>query len=96
MIYLSVAGKHRKRFLTFSLTQLRENFMMNLGQEKNRLVYLMGEEEEFANRFNSFISTKNIHSLEKEFSKAYEHISANGNAKIIFLDLALQMVKIIR
>ena len=94
---ISLSGREaQKRFLTFSLTQLRENFMMSMGQEENRLVYLMSEEEEFARKFNTFINTKNIYALEKEFSLAYEHISANGNAKIIFLDLALRIVKIIR
>ena len=70
--------------------------MMNLGQKQNQLVYLIGEEEEFATKFNSFINTGNIYRMEKEFTDAHRHISANGNAKIIFLDLALRLVKIIR
>lgn len=86
----------QKRFLTFSIAQLRENFMMNLGQDKNQLVYLMGEEADFARKFNQFINKNNIVQLTNEFSLAHSHISANGNAKIVLLDLALRVVKLIR
>lgn len=62
----------------------------------NKLVYLMGEEEEFARKFSTTITEKNIFALNKELSLAHEHISANGNAKIVFLDLGLRIAKIIK
>ena len=94
---ISSSGREaQKRFLLFTIGQLRENLMMNLGQNMNRLVYLMGEEEEFAKKFSSTITEKNIFALNKEFSLAHEHISANGNAKIVFLDLGLRIAKIIK
>ena len=69
---------------------------MNIGQDKNQLVYLMGEEADFAKKFNQFINKKNIVPLFNEFTLAHTHISANGNAKIVLLDLALTIVKLIR
>ena len=86
----------QKRFLSFSVDQVRENYMLNIGQKSNRLVYLMGEEAEFAAKFNSFINSANAEKLTEEFNRAYTHISANGNAKIVLLDLALKIVKLIR
>jgi len=94
---MAVSGREaQKRFLDFSVAQLRENYMMNLGQKKNKLVYLLGEEEKFADGFNTFVNSKNIQGLNREFSGAHNHISANGNAKIVFLDLALKVIKLIR
>jgi DNA polymerase-3 subunit delta' len=86
----------QKRFLTFATGQLRENFMLNIGQDKNQLVYLVGEEAEFAGKFKQFINKKNIVPLINEFTLAHTQISANGNAKIVLLDLALNVVKLIR
>jgi DNA polymerase-3 subunit delta' len=70
--------------------------MMNIGQDKNKLVYLGDEEVAFAKKFSSFIHEKNINLLSSEFTLANSHIAANGNPKIVFLDLALNIVKYIR
>ena len=94
-----IAGTGReaqKRFLTFCVDQVRENYMLNIGQKKNRLVYLMGEEAEFAENFNAFIIDGNVERLNEEFNRAYTHIAANGNAKIVFLDMSLKIVKLKR
>jgi len=94
-----IAGTGReaqKRFLSYSLEQLRENFMMNIGMKDKNLVYLAGEEAEFAEKFNSVINKNIITPISEQFSQAHIHISANGNAKIIFLDLAINLVKLIR
>ena len=94
---IAITGREaQKRFLDFSIDQLRENYMMNIGQLKNKLVYLLGEEEKFARGFNVYVNSDNINELTREFSRAHHHISANGNAKIVLLDLALKVVKLIR
>lgn len=86
----------QKRFLTFSLEQLRENYMLNIGMADKNLGFLSDKEAEFATNFNSVINKKNIAPLADQFSKAHIHISANGNAKIIFLDMAINVIKLIR
>ncbi len=94
---MAVTGREtQKNFLSYCLRLLRENLMLTLGQEKNRLVYLANEEMDFSSRFHPFISEKNVYNLTGEFNRAYAHIEANGNAKIIFLDLGLRIVKLIR
>jgi DNA polymerase-3 subunit delta' len=70
--------------------------MLSLGQLKNRLVFLAGDEASFSENFHPFIKQDNIYNLTEEFSLAHSHIEANGNARIIFLDLALKVTRLIR
>ncbi|MFZ2340956.1 MAG: DNA polymerase III subunit delta [Bacteroidales bacterium] len=94
---LSAIGREpQKRFLSFSLHLFRENLMMNLGQGKNGLVFLTGEEEAFSANFHPFINEGNINTFVEEFILAHSHIEANGNAKIVFLDLALRLIGLFR
>jgi DNA polymerase-3 subunit delta' len=92
----SAGRENQKNFVSFSLRLLRENLMLSLGQLKNRIVYLAGEEASFSGKFHPFINENNINALTDEFNLAYSHIEANGNAKIIFLDLALKVTRLIR
>lgn len=94
---LAARGREaQKGFLGFSLSQLRENYILNMAGNNDKLVFLEGEEAGFAKKFHPFINNNNIEGLKKEFSSAYTHIAANGNPKIIFLDLALRVSSLIR
>jgi len=86
----------QKNFISFAVRMLRENLMLSLDQLKNNLVFLAGEEEAFSGNFHPFINQNNIYQLTDEFNLVYSHIEANGNAKIIFLDLALKVTRLIR
>jgi len=86
----------QKNFILFSLRLLRENLMLSLGQKENNLVFLTGEEDAFSEKFHPSITRQNIFPLTEEFNLVYSHIEANGNPKIIFLDLALKVTKLIR
>ena len=91
----AIGREPQKSFLSFTLRLLRENLMLTLGQKKNNLVYLTGEESEFSSKFHPFISQDNIYQFTDEINKAYAHIEANGNARIIFLDLGLRITRLI-
>lgn len=86
----------QKNFILYALRILRENLMLTLGQLNNNLVFLAGEEATFSKNFHPFITQDNITPLTEEFTLAYSHVEANGNAKIIFLDLALKVTRLIR
>jgi DNA polymerase-3 subunit delta' len=86
----------QKNFALFSLRLLRENYMLSLGQDKNKIIYLSDQETAFSEKFHSFIHQDNIQALNDEFNLACSHVEANGNAKIIFLDLALRIARLIR
>jgi DNA polymerase-3 subunit delta' len=91
----SIGREPQKSFLSFSLRILRENLMLTLDQMKNRLVFMTGEEAGFSSKFHPFINQENIYSLADELNLAHAHIEANGNAKIVFLDLALKLTRLI-
>jgi DNA polymerase-3 subunit delta' len=92
----STGREAQKNFISFSLRILRENLMLTLDQLRNRLVFLTGEEADFSGKFHPFITQENIYPLSEEFNLVYSHIEANGNARIIFLDLALKVTRLIR
>ena len=54
------------------------------------------QESEFSARFAPFIHERNVISLFQEFEQAYRDIGMNGNARIIFLDLALKVAIFLR
>ena len=94
---ISTTGREaQKNFISFSMRILRENLMLSLDQLKNKLVFLTGEEATFSGNFHPFINQNNIFPLTEEFNLVYSHIEANGNAKIIFLDLGLKITRLIR
>jgi DNA polymerase III subunit delta' len=86
----------QKNYISFALRLLRENLMLSLQQLKNDIVFLAGEEADFSEKFHPFITKSNIYPLVAEFNLAYSHIEANGNARIIFLDLALKVTRLIK
>jgi DNA polymerase III subunit delta' len=92
----SLGREAQKNFISFSLRILRENLMLSLDQLKNRIVYLTGNEADFSRKFHPSVNMLNIYPLNEEFNLVYSHIESNGNAKIIFLDLALKVTKLIR
>jgi DNA polymerase III subunit delta' len=92
----STGREAQKNFISFSLRILRENLMLSLDQLQNRLVFLTGEEATFSGNFHPYINQNNINPLTDEFNLVYSQIEANGSAKIIFLDLALKVTRLIR
>jgi len=91
----AIGREPQKGFLSFTLRLLRENLMLTLGQKENNLVFLTGNESEFSSKFHPFINHDNIYLFSDEINKAYAHIEANGNAKIVFLDLGLRITRLI-
>jgi len=92
---ISAIGRERqKSFLQYCLRMIRENFILNLKQDE--MVFLNGEEMNFSQRFSPFINEDNVWAIADELSKAYNDIERNGNAKIIFLDLSLRWIKLLR
>jgi DNA polymerase-3 subunit delta' len=92
----AIGREPQKNFISFALRLVRENLMLTLGQMKNSIIYLTGEEADFSSKFHPFINQDNAYSFTEELNLAYAHVEANGNAKIIFLDLALKLTRLIK
>jgi DNA polymerase-3 subunit delta' len=76
------------------MKMIRENFIMNFKQ--NDLVFLNELDRKFSEKFSPFINERNVYQFTKEFQDAFRDISQNGNSRIIFLDLTLKVVKLIK
>jgi len=92
---ISTIGREKqKNFLAYSIRLVRENFMLNM---KNReLVYLTKKEQEFSDKFSQFINHENVQQLYQVMNRAYADIEMNAYNKIVFLDMALKIIKLIR
>jgi DNA polymerase-3 subunit delta' len=90
----AMGREKQKKFLNVSLRLARENFTLNVANPS--VVYMNNKETGFSERFHPYINQNNIYQINEEFNRAAYHIEANGNAKIIFMDLALKMVKLIK
>ena len=89
-----VGREKQKRFLQYAQRQVRENFIYNLQHPE--MNYQTTPEREFSTRFAPFIHTGNVERIMNELGKAERQIEQNGNAKIIFFDLCLQMIVLIK
>lgn len=91
-----IAGYGRekqKRFMDYFIRLTRENFMYNFGNPE--LNYMTEEEEAFAVKFARFIHEGNIIQISEMADKIVRDIKQNANAKIVFFDMALQMIMLI-
>jgi len=92
---MAVIGRDRqKAYFAFALRLIREYFVMNL--KRPDLVYLNDEEFNWGKKFSPFINERNIIPFAREFEDGIKHISMNGNPRIIFLDTALRIAKLVR
>ncbi len=90
----TVGREKQKNFLSYALRMVRENFIMNYKHPE--MVFLTRQENEFSQKFSPFIQEWNIHAISQELNNAFMHIERNGNGKVILLDFALKLVKLIR
>lgn len=88
-------GRERqKRMLGYFQQQLRENFIYNF--HKPQINFLGREEESFSTRFAPFINQRNVVDIMTELSDAQRDISQNVSARMVFFDLALKMIVLLK
>jgi len=92
---LAGLGRERqKAFLAYAIRMIRENYLMN--KEQVELVRMTADEAGFSKKFFPFINDRNVPGMVQELNDAIIHIEANAYARIVFLDFALKLVKLIR
>ncbi len=89
-----IGREKQKAFLAFAIRMVRENLMLNTTGDE--LARLTRSEKEFSEKFHPFINTGNAPLIADELNQASIHIEANAYARIVFLDFALKLVKLIR
>ena len=89
-----VGREKQKAFLQYAQRQIRENYIYNFGSPE--MNYQTASERQFSTRFAPFIHEGNVEKMMNELGRAEQQISQNGNAKIIFFDLCLQMIVLVK
>ena len=84
----------QKAFLQYAQKQIRENYIYNF--QCAEMNYQTAAERQFSSKFAPFIHEGNVEKMMDELSKAEVQIGQNGNAKIIFFDLCLQMIVMVK
>lgn len=94
---VDVANLGRERqlaFLEYCARILRENFILNLNIDG--LNYLNNDELSFSVNFSRFINERNVLRLFDVINCAHRDIAGNGNAKIVFFDVAIKTILLLK
>ena len=94
MAAASIGRERQKNFLIYAQRMTRENFIRNI-QEPD-LNYLTTTEADFSHKFSPFINERNVEDLMSEFALAERQIEQNVNAKMVFFDLVLKVIMLLK
>ena len=86
--------ENQKNLLQYGVNLIRECIMIISGAEE--LVHLQSSEMDFVKNFSKHLDLAQAEALVNELEKAHYHIERNANPKILFLDVSLQFVKILK
>ena len=89
-VIASYGREKQRRFISYTMSLVRENFMYNF--QVPELCFMTLEEETFSRKFARFINEANVIDINDLLQKARRDIGQNANARIVFFDLALQMI----
>lgn len=91
---LSKLGReNQKNFLRYGISYLRECSMLLAGAAE--LVHLPSGERETAEKLINVINLDMAQAISEELETAHFHVERNANPKILFLDVSLQIIKIL-
>ena len=89
-----IGRESQKNLLKYGISLIRECIMVL--SDVNELVHLPAAELDFVNNFSKQLDLAKAEALINEMDKAHYHIERNANPKILFLDVSLQFVKILK
>ena len=93
----SIASNGRewqKRFLGYCQRMIRENFICNFHIPE--LNYMTEQERQFSVKFAPFVNENNIIGLMDTLSDAQRDIEQNVNSKMVFFDLSLKTIMLMK
>ncbi|SFR36546.1 DNA polymerase-3 subunit delta' [Robiginitalea myxolifaciens] len=84
----------QKKFLNYCLSVFRQALLLNY--KANSLVYLRIHDESFQlKKFAPFVHEGNIQDIRDQLETAIYHVERNGNGKIIFTDLSINLTRLL-
>lgn len=97
---VEMAGLGRQRqqdFLQYAQSMIRENFILNVSMPEGQSVnYIDDQEAQFSSRFHLYVNHRNVEGIMNELAQAEKDIAQNGAAKIIFFDLSLKLIMLLK
>jgi len=81
----------QRHLLHYGLSMIRETLLALSGADAMRRV--KGEEEKFVLNFSKYLSVPKIETAHRVINEAAYHLDRNGSAKMIFMDLSLQLAR---
>ncbi len=97
---LEMAGLGRQRqqdFLQYAQAMIRENFVLNVPMAQGQSInYMDDDEAQFSTRFHLYVNHRNVEGIMDELALAEKDIAQNGSAKIIFFDLSLKLIMLLK
>lgn len=92
---VSARGREwQKRFLEYCQKQIRENFIYNFHLPQ--INYQTLQESNFSIKFAPFINERNVVGLMNEFELAQKHIGQNVSATMVFFDLSVKLIMLLK
>ncbi|MBS1500437.1 MAG: hypothetical protein JST32_00140 [Bacteroidetes bacterium] len=85
--------ENQKNFLRYGISFLRECCLLMAGA--GNLVHLPGQELETAQKMTAVMNLAMAEAISDELEKAHYHVERNANPKILFLDVSLQIIKVL-
>ena len=85
--------ENQKNFLRYGISFIRECCLLMAGA--GNLVHLPAQELETAEKMAKILTVDMAQNIITELEKAHYHVERNANPKILFLDVSLQLIKIL-
>lgn len=90
----TVGRKNQEQFLSYTIKMMRECLIFNFANKD--LLKINKNEMEFVEKFSSFIHEENSVIIIEHIERAIKAINRNANAKILFFELSLQMMRFLK
>lgn len=92
--FSKMGRENQKNLLRYGINLMRE--CMLFLAETPGLIHLSAKELEFISNFSKILNLAKAEAIANELEKAHYHIERNANPKILFLDVSLNLVKILK
>ncbi len=95
---MAALGRQRQQdYLQYAQSMIRENFILNVPMAQDSGINYMDDEEvQFSTRFHLYVNHRNVEGIMEELALAEKDIAQNGSAKIIFFDLSLKLIMLLK
>jgi len=85
--------ENQKNFLKYGISFIRECCLIMSGADS--LVHLLPGELDTAQKMTKVMNIASAQAISEELDTAHYHVERNANPKILFLDVSLQIVKVL-